>query len=241
MKLNSNIKREKLSEDVIQHLEFIDTMNVKWSILGLVLTVYNLPLLISLLSIMKVEFLWILSPLIIILHIWGGRLLIKNTYSTQLETILFIGVFGIIGAVTSLIMVQGLSFYVLNISSFIYYTIINLTIVILSLILVKAQINTYSKTIFEKKERKKQSKMTGLLIAAPVLGYVIANLTGDTLVLKHYITLGMNLAIYFVYIYLATKFLHKYLFIKTNLDYVRFQRPNKKEMKKLTSKGVVIK
>lgn len=108
MKIDPAVKHQDLSPDFQEQLGFIAIADVRPSVIISVLTLYDLPLLIGLLSILKLEYLLIVSPLIIIIHLWSVRLLIKNPYSTQFEMILFLGVFGLIGSLTLYFMVLGL-------------------------------------------------------------------------------------------------------------------------------------
>ena len=86
-----------------------------------------------------------------------------------------------------------------------------------------------------------QSKYIGLVTVAPAIGYILALIIADTIILKHYVTLGMNFILFLIYGYFGARFLHKYFFMKTNIDYVSFQTPAKKEYKELIKKGVEIK
>lgn len=206
-----------------------------------VLTLYDLPLLIGLLSILKLEYLLIVSPLIIIIHLWSVRLLIKNPYSTQFEMILFLGVFGLIGSLTLYFMVLGLSYYVLSVTSIYFYFFITLSLVILSYLLVKYQIDKYSKDPLQKPVSQKQSKYLGVAILAPAIGYILGQSVQDTLILKHLIAVIVMYFFVLFNVYIAAKFLHRFFFMKANMDYVTFQKPSKKEKKELNKKGVVIK
>lgn len=85
MQIDSNLKREMLPHDVRMQLRFIDIDNVKWGAATFVIALYNIPLTLSLLALMKIDFLWFLAPFIVILNVWLIRLLIKHPYSTQFE------------------------------------------------------------------------------------------------------------------------------------------------------------
>src|SRR5699024_11039184 len=90
-----------------KHLEFIDVTNAKASVWAIILFLYDTALLVGLTSIREMTYFWILLPMALILHLWGLRLLFKNAYSTQLEMVLFIGVLGLIGSVTSFLLIIG--------------------------------------------------------------------------------------------------------------------------------------
>ncbi|WP_373895123.1 hypothetical protein [Virgibacillus sp. CBA3643] len=144
MKIDPETRHQNLAQHVKQQLEFTSVEDVRSSVIAFVFVMYDAPLLLGLLSIFKHEFLWIVSPLILILHLWGIRLVIKNPYSTQFEMVLFMGILGLFGAISLFIMVQGMSYYTLHITSVYYYIIINLTTILLTYIFVKYQIDKYA-------------------------------------------------------------------------------------------------
>src|SRR5690625_1164120 len=86
MKINPDIKYSQLSQEFKEHLRFIKPNEMVLSVWIFLVGLYNVPLFVSLLTIGKIEFLWLLMPLIVALHLWGIRLSIKNPYSTQLGT-----------------------------------------------------------------------------------------------------------------------------------------------------------
>src|SRR5690625_7012851 len=137
VKINPNIKYNKLYDDMKYKLSFLHPDDIVLLVWIFLVGLYNVPLFVSLLTIGKIEFLWLLMPLIVALHLWGIRLSIKNPYSTQLESVLFLGVYGVVGALTFFIMIQGISFYILNISSLIYYIVINILLVISTYFFIK--------------------------------------------------------------------------------------------------------
>ncbi|WP_026909132.1 hypothetical protein [Paucisalibacillus globulus] len=241
MKINSTIEFGQLSDEFKKHLQFLDIFNIKGATSMLLFGLYDIPLLLSLLTIYKIEFIWGILPLLVILHAWMFRLLFKNPFSTQFETILYLGAFGLIGSLTFIIMIYGISYYVLGISSVIYYSVLTLTLLMSSIILIKYQIDKYAGDLTKEKKSRDQSKYIGLVTVAPAIGYILALITADTTILKHSVTLGMNFILFLIYGYFGARFLHKYFFMKTNIDYVNFQMPAKKDYKELIKNGVEIK
>ncbi|MBP1971414.1 hypothetical protein J2Z83_003553 [Virgibacillus natechei] len=241
MKIDPETRHQNLAQHVKQQLEFISVEDVRSSVIVMVLVIYDAPLLLGLLSIFKLEFLWIVSPFILILHLWGIRLIIKNPYSTQFEMILFMGIWGLFGAISFFVMVQGMSYYTLHITSVFYYIIINLTAILLTYILVKYQIDKYAGDPTKEKKSGNQSKYLGLLTIAPAIGYILAQSVQETVVLKHVFSL---IVVYFFAIFLvyaAAKFLHRYFFMRENMDYVNYHPLSNKEKKKIIKQGVEIK
>lgn len=242
MKINRNIKKNKLSQDFSEQLRPLSPSDIKSGAAIYVFILYDLNLIFFLLTIMKIEILWLLSPLIIIIHLWVIRLMLKNPYSTQFESVLFMSVSSIIGTISLYIFVHGMSLYVLDISFVLYYVMINVIIFVASYLLIKYQIDKYSGDPTKERVKKNPSQFTiALYSGAPAVGLILAYATGDTAVLKHYVSLGVSFLFLFFFVYFAAKFTHRYFFMKANIDYVTLEQPSKKEKIKLMKKGVEIK
>ncbi|MBU5465369.1 hypothetical protein KQI49_00825 [Virgibacillus sp. MSJ-26] len=244
MKIKPDIKYKNLPPFVISQLSFVDIDNVKWGSATFVLILYDLPLLLSFLALMKIEFLWIMVPFAIILNLWCLRLLIKNPYSTQIETIKFLGGYGAIGAITFYTIFQVISYFSLNIYSIMYYIILNFAIIISSYVIIKYQITKFKDIHLKLKysdKNNKNSRYATVIAIVPALGYIVGQFVGEAEILKYYYVLGVDFFLTLLCVYIATKFIHRYYFMKANMDYVVFQKPNKREKKELNKKGIVIK
>src|SRR5699024_2234773 len=129
MKINPEIRHQDLALHVSDQLDFISVSDVRASIIIMNLIMYDGPLLLGLSYILRLDFLWIILPFILIIHLWGIRLVIKNPYSTQLEMILYIGVWGLLGAISLFITVLGVIYYTFHITiKFILFVIVILII-----------------------------------------------------------------------------------------------------------------
>ena len=241
MKINPKIRHQDLAQHVKKQLEFIPVEDVRSSVIGMVFIGFDLFLLLGLVSILKLEFLWIVSLFILIVHLWGIRLVIKNPYSTQFEMVLFMGILGLFAAISLFIVVQGMSYYTLYITSVFYYIIIDLAAIISIYILVKYQIDKYAGDPTKEKKGGNQSKYMGVLTIAPAIGYILGQSVQDTIVLKHVISLAVIYFFAIFFVYVAAKFLHRYFFMRANMDYVNYYPYSNKEKKKLIKQGVEIK
>ena len=238
MRINPDIKYSQLSQEFKEHLKFINPNDTIQSVWTLLVVLYDLPLFLSLLTAGKIEFLWLLMPLIVALHLWGIRLSIKNPYSTQLESVLFIGISSMIGTLTFFIMIQGISFYQLNISAPIYYIVINMLLVISTYFFIKYQIDKFSRDPTEEQNRANPYKNSAFLSTVPILGSVIGRQLTDIDPLEFFIILGLIFLTYCFHVYAAAKFMHRYFFIKRNFAYVAYKKPLKRDRKELIKKGV---
>src|SRR5690625_4753958 len=143
MNINPEIKYEQLSEPFRKHLEFIDATNAKVAVWAIILLLYDTSFLVGLTSIGEMTYLWIVLPIALVLNLWGLRLLFKNAYSTQMEMVLFFGVLGLIGSITSFLLILGLSIHTLSITSMLYYIIMCLVVIVSTVFVIQLQINKY--------------------------------------------------------------------------------------------------
>lgn len=243
MGISPEIKYQELSEPFKKHLEFIDATSAKAAVWAIILLLYDTSLLVGLPSIEESRYLWGISPMALVVHLWGLRLLFKNAYSTQMEMVLFIGVLGLIGSMTSFLLILGLSIHTLSITSMLYYIIMCLVVIVSTVFVIQLQINKYKGDPKGKNQVNKGSKYKTLLYIGPGLGVVIAGLTRDTnIYIETIAIIGIIFMMYLVYVYFASRFIHKYFFIKANMHLVTFQKPNKKKDQiQLNKKRVKIK
>ncbi|WP_218669566.1 hypothetical protein, partial [Paraliobacillus ryukyuensis] len=62
MKIDHKTRHQNLAQHVKEHLKSPPVEDVRSSVMVMVLVIYDAPLLLGLLSIFKLEFLWIVSP-----------------------------------------------------------------------------------------------------------------------------------------------------------------------------------
>src|SRR5690625_1671959 len=220
---------------------FTSTNNVRGSVAVLVLFLYDSPLLLSFLILMKIEFLWLFMPFIAFLHIWLVRMLIKSPYTTQFEMVLFLGVSGLIGALTFFIMLQAVPYFSLGINSKLYYLISNVIVFIVAYTIARYQIAKYRniKKYNANQEKKKPSKYLGVIGATSGLGYMIGVLVSKATIVIYYFVSLVNLCLSIRVFYVGVKCVHSYIFMKTNINYVRCAEPAKGDRKELIKNGVV--
>src|SRR5699024_16934 len=130
MKINPEIRHQDLALHVSDQLDFISVSDVRASIIILNLIMYDGPLLLVLSYILILDFLWCIVQFIVILRFWGMRVVIKNPYSTQLEMILYIGVWGLLRAISLFITLLGVMYYTFHITSAFFSVIMILVTII---------------------------------------------------------------------------------------------------------------
>src|SRR5699024_1110047 len=220
MKINPEIRHQDLAMHVSDQLDFISVSDVRASIIIMNLIMYDGPLLLGLFYILRLEFLWIILPFILIIHLWGIRLVIKNPYSTQLEMILYIGVWVLLGAISLFITVLGVMYYTFHITSEYFYVIMILVTILSAYILLNYQINKFARDPVKEIKKSNKCKYMFLFSNGPMLGYLSIQTIKRTGVLESDIlTSDIYLfAIFFVYV--DAKIFHRYCMIRTNMKSV---------------------
>lgn len=240
MKFDPGIKYNQLSESYREDLSFLDVKNLRVSIWVFILLLYDLGLTMGISFIGKIEFVWMIVPMAVVIHVWGIRLSFKNVYSTQVESILFMAIFSYLATLSFLIVIIGLSIYTLSMTSIYYYLILLLIIIISSYPIMKSQMDKRLRDPFEHQE-KKGSRYESLMYAAPGLGVLLTGLVSGNIAFENIYTTILMFLMYLVFLYMAAKFIYKYKLIKANIHLVKFRKPSKKEQYKLQEKGVEIK
>ncbi|MDY0406758.1 hypothetical protein P5G51_016580 [Virgibacillus sp. 179-BFC.A HS] len=144
MKINESIKDfNKLPVFVNQHLSFLDTDNIKFIVAAFTFILLDLgtfPLLYPKIPIIY----YIAIPLLVFIHLWALRILIKNPFSTQFESLIYIGVLGVVGTICYFMLVQKTAYMNLGIRNLFYYVISTVLYLFIIGILAYYQIQRYS-------------------------------------------------------------------------------------------------
>ena len=240
MKINPETRYQDLALYVKEHLDFISIDQVKFTVIGMAFGMYDLPLLLGLMYILEWEFLWMVSPFVVIVHVWAIRLAIKNPYSTQLEMILYMGIWGISLAVTLFIMMIWILYYTFYMSP-ILLCVMTILPILNIYFLVKYQINKFLNDPTIERKESNQYKHMWLAHASPGIGYLIYQIVMGRNVLDDIISFVVMYIFFIFGVYAAAKFLHRYFFMKANMKYVIYQPHGNKKKEKLIKQGVEIK
>src|SRR5690625_2780420 len=153
-KIDPSLKNKNLSQDISEQLGFIYPSDVKSGVIVFVLLLYDLPLLLGLLSLASVKIAWVLSPFILLFHVWGVRFLMKNPYTTQFEMILFTGSLGLMSSLSLFVIVQGILLKKLELGP-VYYLVTTLLFLIGFFVIAKYQISKLTKNPTIERKRSK--------------------------------------------------------------------------------------
>ncbi|MCU9613234.1 hypothetical protein OEV98_06670 [Caldibacillus lycopersici] len=238
-KLDENIKYNNLSTFQKGHLTPPPALGIKGSIALFTFIVLDLMCLLPMLADPFMPmFLWLVLPVILLVNLWAISLLVRNVYSIQLESVLFLGAFSAVGAYSFFVLVQKFAYYVVGMQSPVFL-IVSLLIVLLTVIYF---VLYYAKKVAatEDSSVNKERTIWSIAFSGPALGYILyQTIIEDSPFFNHFLIVVFFLfALFFLYI--AVKFFHKYLFMKTNYHLVNFHEPAKSEQKQFRAKGKTI-
>jgi hypothetical protein len=240
MRLDNDLKRNQLPQHFLSLLSFIDTANAKFMIVTLTLVVVDIPAFYLFFIGDHILPHYIIIPLLILLHIWMLRLLCKNSYSTQFESIIFICASSGFASCLYLIILQVIPFTELGINYSIYYIVSNIVYVIIVILFFRIEMKKYADT--NKEGKKDIIYGGGALASVPGIGYIFSQIIiRESEVLIWAILFLCFLIMYLFSTYLTVKFVYKALFMKANWHLVVFQKPLKRDRKKFREKGLVLK
>lgn len=243
LRIDPNIKYDQLPLYVVQHLSFHPPELIKSFVAGFTFLLLDLSLLFLLYPFIKIFY--ILSiPLYIFIHIWAVRLFVKNPYTTQFESILFLGSLGTVMAIIYTLTAFKLSIYDLGITSKVYYVFLSFAFLAIFFVIVRHQIKKYSNLSEKIKEEYKAGyleKFGPAISVVPALGYIFAQNTKDNEIIMYSVLLLIAIGLASFGAYMGAKQFHKYFFMKANMRFVHLQKPDKKTQQKLERKGIVYK
>ncbi|WP_409290422.1 hypothetical protein [Peribacillus sp. SCS-37] len=215
LKLPEETRYRQLPNHVQLQLEPFSILNIKPFIFGFTFILLDAIILVPLLVPRIEALLFITLPLIGFVNIWALALLFRKPYKTELESLLFLGFLGGVGAISYFILFLKYSFMA-GINTWIFYVIMTVIFLLIVYFFMKHQLIRYSKINKEPEKKTPNWHYKLLSIAAPV-GYLLAQYIKDQP--TEFVLCVMSLVFLYIsifYVSFLAKYLHKYLFIKKN-------------------------
>jgi len=180
---------------------------------------------------------WIVLPVILFVNGWAVFLFVRNVFSIQLESVLFLGIFSFAASFVSFVSIQKFAYYLIEIDSILFFMgslfIVTVTTVYF--------IFYYNHKISQHDPHQKdEKKLWSGVFSLPALGYLFYHtVMKDSPFLFHFL-----IVLYFFitsfFIYLSVKFIHKFLFMKMNPQFINYHLPTKSERKQYRDQGKTI-
>ncbi|WP_188725751.1 hypothetical protein [Lentibacillus populi] len=153
-----------------------------------------------------------------------------------METVLFFGVLGAVSAFCLFVLTQKLAYFVVGMDSLVFLIIslvVYLCVIFYFIFYYKEKITNLKRV----KQNTKKRASWSLLYTSPAIGYITYHSFIKESQFLHHAMIFVFFMLGIFFIYISVKFLHKYYFIRTNIDLVVFQEPSTKEKKKALAKG----
>ena len=166
-------------------------------------------------------FLYVILPFLAGISVWAIWLLCKKVEDIELDTILFVGCLGVVGAICYFLM--GLKYsYIGGIQSPIYYIVMCVLFLATVYFSILQQYKKYDS--IEKRPKKTTPAWQYTLVRVSVpAGYIIAQyIMGLSSTLVHVVMTIVWYGLSYLFIWILAKYLHKYFFMKENIQFVYF-------------------
>ncbi|WP_409290421.1 hypothetical protein [Peribacillus sp. SCS-37] len=227
IKIPGNLKYKQLPEHIQTHLIPYSIYNVRFALVVSTFLMLDLFSLVPLLVPKQPLVFWVNVPLMIFISIWAIWLLIRKPEDTELEFVLFLGCLGGIGAVCYFTLALKY-LYLAEINSFFYFSALILMFVASIVLFFRHQFKRYASFSEEQKKKTPAWHYTFAYGAVPI-GYVAGPYLANGPSGLPIIVLGIIFLIFSsFFIFLFTKYVHKYIFMKTNIHLVRFMNKKNK-------------
>jgi len=221
LKIPQHKRFNQLPGHIQDQLQPLHVYQIKFVIAGGTFLLLDAFVLIPLLFPYMKAFLYVILPLLAGISVWAIWLLCKKVEDIELDSILFSGCLGVVGAICYFLMALKYS-YIGGIQSPIYYIVMCVLFLATVYFSILQQYKKYDS--IEKRSKKNTPAWQYTLVRVSVPGgYIIAHyLMGlsPTIVL-----VVMTIVCYsfsYVFIWLLANYLHKYFFMKENIQFVYF-------------------
>lgn len=236
-KIDESVKKKELPKHIINHLTFIPTYQVRF-VIG-IFTFLCLDFLLALPLYLPFTFnnvvIALAIPCLAIINIWALKIIFSQIDKKELETLLFLGCLGFVGAICYFIL--GIKhLYLLGITSYWYYLILVLVFILGVLFFYLSYSRNFRSLETLNKKTTPKWHYVVASIAAPA-GYIVVNLL---IGVNNYLMVSFVTLVFFLgaslYSLMLVKFLHKYKFIKKNIHFVQFHNGEQIKRKRLDAK-----
>lgn len=231
LKVPDSKKYRNLPDHFKEHLIFLPPENTRSNVFVACFVLLDLCIL-PLLYPLNLIIYYSIIPLLVFIHLWAIRLMIKNPYTTQMELIQFMGLYSAIGAICYFITSIRISYMYLEVYSFVFYFLLLFAHLIILAKLVHFQRVKYSKLNYKRNEDEmwyNSSKIIPYLTAGPAIGYILFQSFKENENVMNSIFLIATLSLTIFFCYFAAKYIHKYKFMKINNHLLTFQKPSDKK------------
>jgi len=221
LKIPQHKRFNQLPEHIQDQLQPLPVYQIKFVIAGGTFLLLDAFVLIPLLFPYMKAFLYVILPLLAGISIWAIWLLCKKVEDIELDSVLFSGYLGVVGAISYFLMGLKCS-YIGGIQSPIYYIVMCVLFLATVYFSILQQYKKYDSIEKRPKKNTPAWQYTLVRVSVPV-GYIIAQYImglSPTLVLVVMTIVWYGFS--YLFIWILAKSFHKYFFIKENIHLVYF-------------------
>lgn len=172
------------------------------------------------------------------IHIWAVRLVIKNIYAIQMESIYFIAILSVLSMYGAFLIVLTSLYFIFTLPIFVSLLLASIYFISWMIYFTQYDLRKYANKRWNPlKKNVVRDVLPLFLIGFPGFSYfgykhiVVGHLY------QNEIELGIFSALSVILIYVAVHYVHKLLYIKINVDHFQYREPLSKERKKMKAKG----
>jgi len=241
LRIDKNIKTKRLPNYISQQLYYVKTDEIRSSVCIMTYILIDLLIILPLLSPFIPIYVYLIAPLLLLLHVWSIRILIKNPYSVQLETLFYIAALSLAGMFSFFLIAQKIAYFYADIKDARFYFINTMLYMAATIGILFYRLNKFKdlsyETLIEMKKaetakEKKRNRFYPLLYAAPGLGVATMKFMRHEGRISNIFAVVCFWGLALFFSYTAIKFIHRILFIRVNLERAPVEIPSKKEYKK---------
>jgi hypothetical protein len=236
MKIDSSIKYRDLPDHFCEHLNFIDDDQIKYAAFAFTFVMLDFLLIMPILFPPHPLTFWLTIPLLAFINLWALTIFARNPKNLRFEIIIFIACLSAIGSFCYFVLAQKMAYVAIEMDSPAFFIVTLFGYIALIIQQVWFQRKKYSSVRSKFGVFKDLPWHYKLLSWSVPAGYLIAHFfinksefAGVSLITFVYLGLSS------IFTYISVKFFHKYLFMKTNMNYLDLDKPKKKKLKKEVS------
>ncbi len=239
LKIANTVKRKYLGAHMVTQLAPFDRSEIKGLIFFLLFAWLDI---VCILTILTEPSITIYGVLFIVplglMHLWAIRILIKDYYSTQMESLYFIALLTVHAMYGSFLMM--LQYMHLRLEIPVLVSVLSLSLYFIGWIVYFGQytLRKYANRRWDIQQKNYLFEVLILVLCLyPGFGRFNAHRVLEGHPYEYQLKFGIIAIIVVFFIYLAVLYVHKLVYIQVNRSHFRYKEPSKKEKKQMKARG----
>ncbi|MFC7372597.1 hypothetical protein ACFQPF_13045 [Fictibacillus iocasae] len=221
MKIDPSVKYRDLPDHFCEHLNFIDTDQIRYAAFAFTFVMLDFLLILPILYPPHPLTFWLTIPLLGIINLWTLAIFVRKPEKLRFEIIIFIAWATAIGSFCNFVLAQKMAYFVLGVDSPAFFIVTLAGYIALILQQIWFHWKKYASVKNNFGVFKDLPWHHKLLCWSVPTGYMVAHFAMNT---SEYAGLSLVtsaiLGLSSIFTYISVKFFHKYRFMKTNESYL---------------------